>query len=120
MAEILLQWVDKVPSSDPLYGKNYKQGDVIALCPDGWAWSSLEQTNPNWRIVKLPNVTVAQIQNLIAVEFDPITEDIVNKRTSYINGTAIPKNVYNQIDKNQVLTSQIDYTTILGWIAKRA
>jgi len=117
MAEILLNWVDKVPSSDPIYNQNYKQGDVIAICPDGWVWSNAEQINPNWRIVKLPNVTVAAIQNLTYPVIDAVTGIPTKKRGSYINATLIPTSVANQINKNQVLTSNISQATLLSWIA---
>lgn len=57
-----------------------QQGDVIDVHPDGWAWGACElgqvvPGNPNgnhpfWRIIKLPNVTVAQASNLLAPEKD--------------------------------------------------
>lgn len=58
-----------------------KQGDVIALKPDGWGWSAAElgQTDhPNFpkhnffRVVKLPNVTVAQASRMLAPEVDQV------------------------------------------------
>lgn len=57
-----------------------KQGDVVAVQPDGWPWGACElgqvvQGNPNgnhpfFRIIKLPNVTVAQASNMLTPEQD--------------------------------------------------
>lgn len=45
--EMLVWLVDKGPSID-----QYKAGDVIVVCPDGWPWSDLEKTNADWVIVR--------------------------------------------------------------------
>jgi hypothetical protein len=29
-------------------------GDVIAAMPDGWPWSALERSNPNWSLISSP------------------------------------------------------------------
>lgn len=47
LMEILIRIVDKGATEDCS-----KSGDVISVCPDGWAWSPAELTNPDWRIVK--------------------------------------------------------------------
>lgn len=47
--EALIRVVDKGPGED-----HSKAGDVIAVCPDGWQWSSAELTNPDWRIIRVP------------------------------------------------------------------
>ncbi len=57
-----------------------KQGDVIDVHPDGWAWGACElgqivQGNPNgnhpfFRVVKLPNVTELQASNMLTPEQD--------------------------------------------------
>lgn len=59
--ELLIRVVDKPGAPDnPLVSA---AGDVIAICPDGWAWSEAELTNPEWRIVKCP---------LLAIERDAL------------------------------------------------
>lgn len=59
MCEILVRVVSKSNPSDPHRDiRLTKRGDVIVVAPDGWAWSPAEKTNPDWRIVKLPNVGV--------------------------------------------------------------
>lgn len=57
-----------------------KQGDVVSVHPDGWSWGACElgvvvQGNPNgnhpfFRVIKLPNVTVAQAARMLSPETD--------------------------------------------------
>ena len=119
MCEILIRWQDKVPQADPLYAFNFRKGDVLAVCSDGWQWSPAEQTNTQWRIIKLPNITESLIQYLLDVDFDVITGAFKNKRKNFMDAIKIPQNVINQINNNQVLTSQIDGSTLLSWITVR-
>lgn len=70
MAEFLVRVVDKVNSDIYLDSKCLKAGDVVVVCPDGWLWSSEELTNPDWRIVAIPSVTVIQAQAFLAPELD--------------------------------------------------
>jgi len=44
------------------------RGDVIAAMPDGWDWSDEEKTNPAWRILKMPTLTQAEADSLLAAE----------------------------------------------------
>ena len=45
--EVLLRVVDKGEGEDAS-----KAGDVLAICPEGWAWSAAELTHAEWRIVR--------------------------------------------------------------------
>lgn len=47
--EVLIRVVDKGVAEDCS-----KAGDVISICPNGWAWSPHELSNPEWRIVRVP------------------------------------------------------------------
>lgn len=58
--EALIRIVDKGTAEDCS-----KAGDVIAICPDGWAWSTAELTNPDWRIVRA-NVLQSQADALLS------------------------------------------------------
>lgn len=49
--ELLIRLVDKQPAGHELWEKASQRGDVISVCPDGWAWSEAERTNPEWLIV---------------------------------------------------------------------
>lgn len=70
MAEFLVRVVDKVNSDIYLDSKCLKAGDVVVVCPDGWAWGKEELTNPDWRIVAIPAVSVTQAQAFLAPELD--------------------------------------------------
>lgn len=74
MCEILLCTRDMGGHQAP------KQGDVIEVKPDGWGWGQCELgisvpgnphgNHPFFRVIKLPNVTVAQASNMLAPEVD--------------------------------------------------
>jgi hypothetical protein len=49
--ELLIRIADKHPVVAALYESASQRGDVIAACPDGWAWSQAERENPDWIIV---------------------------------------------------------------------
>lgn len=68
MAELLVRVRDK--TSPDLYKdvRLTKRGDVIVVMPDGWTWGSGELTNPDWRIVKLPNVSLDEAEAMTAGE----------------------------------------------------
>ena len=49
--ELLIRIADKHPVVAAQYEMAGQRGDVIAACPDGWAWSPAERDNPDWIIV---------------------------------------------------------------------
>lgn len=69
MCELLLRVTNSALRGDPLFdSKASRRGDVIVVVPDGWAWGAKELTNPFWRIVKLPNVSLSVGEMLVAEE----------------------------------------------------
>lgn len=44
-------------------GTRAKPGDVICVCPDGWAWSPAEREHPGWVIVQI-DITQAEADAL--------------------------------------------------------
>lgn len=59
--EALLRVKDKKNlNSETLDARLTKRGDVIVVVPDGHNWGKEELTNPDWRIVKVPAVTVEE------------------------------------------------------------
>lgn len=66
--EVLIRVVDKGVAEDCS-----KAGDVISICADGWAWSSAELTNPDWRIVSV-NILKAQADAFLAKTNDPLVK----------------------------------------------
>lgn len=68
MAELLVRVVDKINDDPYLDAKCLKRGDVVVVCPDGWPWGKHEQHNPDWRILKVPGVSVTALQGFLAPE----------------------------------------------------
>ena len=58
--EALIRVVDKGVAEDCS-----KAGDVISICPNAWAWSTSELTNPEWRIVRVP-ILASDVDALLA------------------------------------------------------
>lgn len=58
MAELLVRYNDKTnASSEELDAMCSKKFDVVVIVPNGWVWSSEELSNPDWRILALPNIS---------------------------------------------------------------
>ncbi len=119
MCEVIIRWTEKVPVGDPNYAYNFHPGDIIEIMPNGYGWAPSSLTNPNWRVIKLPNVPASLIEHLRDGHFDVVTGRFKNKRKNYLDGVKIPSNVRNQINNNQVVTSNITGTTLLNWITQR-
>lgn len=69
MAEILLRVRDK-SNPDDIYKdvRLTKRGDVIVAMPDGHPWGSGELGNPDWRILKLPDVSLTEADAMTTEE----------------------------------------------------
>lgn len=62
--------VDKVNGDDPAKdARCLKRGDVVVVCRDGHPWSQLELDNPEWRIVKVPGMSLEEGELLTARPF---------------------------------------------------
>lgn len=66
--EALIRVVDKGPNED-----HSKAGDVIAICPDGWAWGTQELVNPDWRIIRVP-ILKAQADAFLSRANNPLVK----------------------------------------------
>ncbi len=82
MAEFLIRVRDKEAHPDPYVDvQRSKRGDVIAVCPDGWAWSHAERTNPGWRIVRVLGVPMAIAETFTTPERgDPKVDRMLRRR----------------------------------------
>lgn len=120
MAEALLRVVDKVNSDFYLNIKCLKRGDVVTICPDGWEWSHEELTNPDWRIIKLPNVSIEALSQLTVPEMPPDSINqyrTLHRRKYRINIDALPNPVKNYINdssrKNPFFSTNVDITSFI-------
>lgn len=92
MAELLLRVVDKT-SPDPYRDARLtKRGDVIVVCPDGWNWGLEELASPDWRILRLPALSVSEARALLAEEpeTDPTQPSRVRQRRAFRLNLTLP------------------------------
>lgn len=69
MCELLVRVVDKVskdPEKDILC---LKRGDVVTIKNDGHAWSKVELSNPDWRVFRVPGMSVKEARLLLEPPF---------------------------------------------------
>lgn len=93
MCEMLVRVVDKINDDPYLDAKCTKRGDVITIQPDGWVWSRAELNNPDWRIIKVPGVSVAQAQEFLEPEADTDPANpsaVLQRRAHKIDLDALP------------------------------
>lgn len=77
MAELLLRVVDKSNPDDPYKDvKLTKRGDVIVVMPDGWAWGAEELSNPQWRILKWPALSMSAASAFLSPEIDTAPQPV--------------------------------------------
>jgi hypothetical protein len=96
MSELLVRIVDKINPDFYLNTKCTKRGDVIVVRPDGWAWGSEELTNPQWTILRLPNVPLTEAEALLGPEknADPShPSHTLQRRTSHLDLDHLPANL---------------------------
>lgn len=92
--ELLVRVVDKTNSDPKLDRALTKRGDVIAVSADGHVWGTQEVSNPDWVILKLPDMTREQAESLLAPEHPPDLNNryVLRKRSQRINLNALKLN----------------------------
>lgn len=97
MAELLVRVIDKVNKESVYLDCGCtKRGDVIAACPDGWAWGSAEVSDPQYQIVKVPDLSLEEAAALTAqdVGFGKIQASrTLLKRTFHLDLEGLPEKV---------------------------
>lgn len=68
MAELLVRVVSKTHADFYVDVKQTKRGDVIVVAEDGHVWGVEELSNPDWRIFKVPHVTVSAASAFLSPE----------------------------------------------------
>lgn len=63
--ELIIRTVDKLPLVVPAHVRASQRGDIIAIVPDGWAWSDAELNSPDWLIIKVDNLTDQDLESLL-------------------------------------------------------
>lgn len=67
-----------------------ERGDVVVVCPDGWAWSEKEKTLPCWRILRVdmseaeaialtaPEVGIGGRRRAIGIDLSALPQEWLN------------------------------------------
>lgn len=104
--ELLIRIVDKVnPTSAELDSKCMKAGDVIAIKPGGSDWGVQEILNPEWRIIRVPGLSQAEIDALLAPELPPTLDEeypLLRKRAMKLDLDALDIKENGDIKKVKV------------------
>lgn len=67
--ELLIRIIDKPKSGNATVdSQRTTAGDVIAFAPDGHIWGKEEVRNPEWRIVRVPGLLLADAEAMTAPE----------------------------------------------------
>lgn len=125
MAELLVRVIDKINDDPVLNTKCMKRGDVVVVCPDGWGWSKEELTNPFWRIIKMPNLSMEEANRFLAPELDTDPNQpskTLQRRAFKLDFNILPLTVKADIDSPIRLAEVLEATSIvtadLGMVAK--
>ncbi len=118
MAELLVRVKDKVnPDSPQLDAKCLKAGDVVVACPDGWEWSELEKSNPDWLIVKVPGMSMEEAKTFTAPEVgDRLVNPMLRQRAFKIDLEQVQNKVLTakEILGLKVLKEPLDDPSVIG------
>ena len=79
--DILFRNRDKVnPNDETLDVKCLKRGDIVVVVPDNHNWGKQELINPDWRIIKAPNLSEADTADFTDPEDDFDTDPMCQRR----------------------------------------
>ena len=101
MCELLIRVRDKEFADTYQKVKQLGRGDVVVVVENGWSWSQKELTNPDWRILKLPNILVDDVVDLLAPEENPTP--------------GVPNRMLQRVGKRLDL-SHVNLASLLAWI----
>lgn len=127
MCELLVFVRDKTNPNDPYKdARLYKAGDVVVVVPDGWKWGLRELDNPDWRIIKIPNLAPAALQNLMDVGFNLGSLDaknVLRRRSNRLDLAAITDAGFADFladDKRQQPSFTLGSAKVLAAVALKA
>lgn len=90
MARLLVRVVDKLAADAGMERMLSKRGDVIEVFPDGWQFTYLEQTNPEWMIVDVPGAPPDAFRMLRERELGDRGRPFVHKRARGLDLDGLP------------------------------
>lgn len=121
MCEIIMRLVSKTHPDLWWDVKQTKRGDVIEVQADGWPWQERDLSNPDWALLKLPNVSVEFARQFLAAETgDPLINPYLQRKRSYIDiDTKVPSALRDTINATRLLVSNITEAQLLSFITVR-
>ena len=109
MCEVLLRVVDKInPDHILLDALCTKVGDVIVVVENGWSWGIEEKSNPEWKIIAIPDMSVAEALTFTEPD-DSGTVLVPRKRNKGVNFAKLPKPIEDALNAPRS-GDGIDYT----------
>jgi hypothetical protein len=126
MADLLIRIRDKESSGDAeTDALQFKRGDVVAVWPTPGPWGGAELTNPDWRILSLPNVDVADVGELLRVEADALEKTARKRRARFnVDGAGLPAPIRawlaDDTRAQPILTSNISRAAFLAFVEAKA
>jgi hypothetical protein len=104
MAEFLVRIRDKEGHNVGLLGER----EVVSVCEDGWKWSRIELSNPDWRILKVPGMTVEEGEVFTMPEPVDTTRYIQRRRAFKIDVTVLPASIQEKITDDRRLEPALE------------
>lgn len=83
----LLVWVhDREDGGNPLHDAvKYRRGDVIVAMPDGHPWTETERRHPQWVVLKVPGMSLAEGRALASEEPREPTRQLFHTRLFHLD-----------------------------------
>lgn len=103
MCEVVIAFVDKMPSTEPLWPLNYLAFDILDVQVDGWPWTPTELGNTNWRFIKAPGVDPAVFAQFASCRLD-VQGNVIRFRDWCFDTTQVPSAVITFLQNNQIVT----------------
>lgn len=102
MAEVLIRFVDKAGVAQGKAHRVLRAGDIVTVRPDGAYWSNKELSNPEWRIVRAPGMTVTEALALTSPDRVVEGADLSNRlRRRFTLGLAnLRPPIYRALDQS--------------------
>lgn len=119
MAEIIFWAGDRGKTDQELHAQAYKRGDVISIHEDGWKWSEIELTKPQWRILRLTRITdLADLAELVQPEMSANT--LMRKRRAFVDPAKLPLAVRTWLQDDSravpIFEANVNRATVLSYI----
>lgn len=123
MCEMLVMREDKVNEDPVMDASCLKSGMVITIQEDGWEWSKEELDHPRWIVLRLPDVSVEEMEkkllqtesqkllekNPLDPKADPVANKALQQRAFKIDLAALPE---KELTLKDIETATVELTAL--------